>query len=128
MDEKVLVATRRSLHAVAEQLLAGPQYRERGTIRLRASPGGFAQVQGPVRVDGTDLVAGDHRVPLAGTIGEVAAAAGLAAGVPEGLYGDHADWAEDEALVNALVAAGHPSTPGFNEPRYPPRGRAARVG
>ena len=30
------------------------------------------------------------------------------------------DWtAEDEAAVNALVAPGHPSTPGFNDPRYP---------
>jgi aryl-alcohol dehydrogenase-like predicted oxidoreductase len=36
--------------------------------------------------------------------------------------------AEDEALVNSLVAAGHPSTPGFNEPRYPPMGRRARAG
>ncbi|MBN9100991.1 MULTISPECIES: hypothetical protein [unclassified Pseudonocardia] len=106
MDENVLVATRRSLHAVAEHLLAGPQYRERGTIRLRASPGGLAQVQGPVRVDGTDLVVGEHRVPLAGTIAEVAAAAGLAAGVPEGLYGDHADWADGEELTVDPGAAG----------------------
>jgi hypothetical protein len=40
MDEHVLSATRRSLHAVAEQLLAGPQHREQGTIRLRVSPPG----------------------------------------------------------------------------------------
>lgn len=104
MDENVLVATRRSLHAVAEHLLAGPQYRESATIRLRASPGGFAQVRGPVRVDGTDLVAGDRRVPLAGPIADVAAAAGLVAGVPEGLYADHAEWVED--LVVDAVAAG----------------------
>lgn len=106
MDEHVLTATRRSLHAVAEHLLAGPQYRERSTIRLRASPGGFAQVQGLVRVDGTDLVVGSRRVPLAGTIGVVAAAAGLVAGVPEGLYGDHADWADDEEVAVDPVAAG----------------------
>ena len=30
MDEHAVVATRRSLHAVAERLLAGPQYREHG--------------------------------------------------------------------------------------------------
>ncbi len=99
MDEHVLTATRRSLHAVAEQLLAGPQYRENSTIRLRASPGGFAQVQGPIHVDGTHLVAGGRRVPLTGSISAVAAAAGLVAGVPDGLYGDHAVWADDEDLA-----------------------------
>ncbi len=31
--------------------------------------------------------------------------------------------ADDEALVNALVAPGHPSTPGFNDPAYPLIGR-----
>jgi aryl-alcohol dehydrogenase-like predicted oxidoreductase len=31
--------------------------------------------------------------------------------------------AEDEALVNTLVASGHPSTPGFNDPSYPLNGR-----
>ena len=44
MDEQVLVATRRALHAVAEQVLAGPQYRSAGTIRLNITPGGFGQV------------------------------------------------------------------------------------
>jgi len=31
--------------------------------------------------------------------------------------------AEDEALVDALVRPGHPSTPGYNDPAYPFRGR-----
>jgi aryl-alcohol dehydrogenase-like predicted oxidoreductase len=31
--------------------------------------------------------------------------------------------AEDEALVDSLVAPGHPSTPGFNDPAYPLNGR-----
>ena len=31
--------------------------------------------------------------------------------------------AEDEALVNSLVRAGHPSTPGFSDPQYPIYGR-----
>ncbi len=39
----------------------------------------------------------------------------------------HAFGAEDEALVEALVAPGHPSTPGFNDPRYPITGRRPRV-
>ena len=35
---------------------------------------------------------------------------------------------EDEAMANALVASGHPSTPGYNDPQYPIEGRFARVG
>lgn len=31
--------------------------------------------------------------------------------------------AEDEALVNELVAPGHPSTPGYSDPAYPVEGR-----
>lgn len=31
--------------------------------------------------------------------------------------------AEDEALVDGLVAPGHPSTPGYNDPQYPLEGR-----
>jgi aryl-alcohol dehydrogenase (NADP+) len=33
--------------------------------------------------------------------------------------------AEDEALIDGLVPAGHPSTPGFNDPAYPLEGRPA---
>lgn len=36
--------------------------------------------------------------------------------------------AEDEALVDALVPAGHPSTPGYSDPAYPVEGRPARTG
>lgn len=36
--------------------------------------------------------------------------------------------AEDEALIDALVAPGHPSTPGYTDPRYPVTGRRPRVG
>lgn len=35
--------------------------------------------------------------------------------------------AEDEALVDRLVASGHPSTPGYNDPQYPIEGRVSRV-
>jgi aryl-alcohol dehydrogenase (NADP+) len=31
--------------------------------------------------------------------------------------------ADDEALIDALVSSGHPSTPGFNDPAYPIEGR-----
>ena len=35
----------------------------------------------------------------------------------------------DEALVDSLVAPGHPSTPGYNDPQYPlpPRRRRTMV-
>ncbi len=36
--------------------------------------------------------------------------------------------AEDEALVDGLVAIGHPSTPGYNDPAYPIEGRVPRTG
>jgi aryl-alcohol dehydrogenase-like predicted oxidoreductase len=32
---------------------------------------------------------------------------------------------EDEALVASMVAPGHPSTPGYNDPQYPLTGRPA---
>lgn len=34
---------------------------------------------------------------------------------------------EDEALVDSLVPAGHPSTPGYSDPAYPLEGRVSRV-
>lgn len=36
---------------------------------------------------------------------------------------DYAFTLEDEALVDALVKPGHPSTPGYSDPVYPPTGR-----
>ncbi len=33
---------------------------------------------------------------------------------------------EDEEFVDSLVHPGHPSTPGYNDPRYPPAGRIPR--
>jgi aryl-alcohol dehydrogenase-like predicted oxidoreductase len=40
---------------------------------------------------------------------------------------DYRFTAEDEALIDRLVASGHPSTPGFNDPAYPIEGRGART-
>ena len=36
--------------------------------------------------------------------------------------------AEDESLIDSLVRPGHPSTPGYNDPNYPLRGRPGREG
>jgi aryl-alcohol dehydrogenase-like predicted oxidoreductase len=41
---------------------------------------------------------------------------------------EHRFTAEDEALVDRLVATGHPSTPGYNDPQYPIEGRLPRTG
>ncbi|NLD55199.1 MAG: aldo/keto reductase [Burkholderiaceae bacterium] len=41
---------------------------------------------------------------------------------------DHRFEAQDEALVDSLVPAGHPSTPGYSDPAYPIEGRQSRAG
>jgi hypothetical protein len=67
MDEQTLVSTRRALHGVAELILAGPQYRLGGGIRLRVVPGGFGTVAAPdLRVDGHLLVAPGGSIELSG--------------------------------------------------------------
>jgi hypothetical protein len=105
MDEHAVTATRRSLHAVAEQVLAGPQYRAAGTIRLRVTPGGFGQVVGPLRVEGTELRGDGLRVALRGTVADVAAAAGVEPAAPT-IYHDHADLGPaDELAVDPAAAA-----------------------
>ncbi|MDE2378666.1 aldo/keto reductase [Bradyrhizobium sp.] len=40
---------------------------------------------------------------------------------------DYRFTADDEALIDALVTPGHPSTPGYNDPAYPIEGRRART-
>jgi hypothetical protein len=106
VDEQVLVTTRQALHAVAEQVLAGPQYRAEGTIRLTITPGGFGQVEGPLRIEGGDLVGERGRVPVRGTIAELAAQVGVEPGVPEGLYSDHAELGPADAIdVDPAAAA-----------------------
>lgn len=75
-----LVATRRSLHGVAELLLAGPQHARSGTIRLRATPGGFGTVSEPeLRVRGDRLLGPGGE---AGLDGRTASDLGEAVGVP----------------------------------------------
>ncbi|MER7277712.1 hypothetical protein ABT369_25055 [Dactylosporangium sp. NPDC000244] len=107
--------TRRSLHGLAELVLAGPQYRASGTIRLRVTGGGFATVAAPdLRVTADALlVGGERRVALAGrTLGEIAADAGVEPGAPADLYPDGSgatagDWVvldRAEEILAAFVA------------------------
>jgi hypothetical protein len=109
-----LAATRRSLHAVAELVLAGPQYRATGELRLAVTPGGFATYALPrIRVDGPFLVATD-RAPIAihgRTARSLAAAVGVEGGRPEDSYRDGSGVGMDTALtlwpdsVEAVMAA-----------------------
>jgi hypothetical protein len=102
MSDEQLATARRSLHAVAELVLAGPQYRLTGKLRLRVVPGGFATVLTPeLRAVGTG-VAGDGgaAVPIDGhTARALGAELGVKAGRPEGAYADGAGVDPDETLT-----------------------------
>jgi hypothetical protein len=102
-----LTATRSSLHAVAEMLLAGPQFRRSGTIRLRALTGGFGTVTDPdVRVVGTTLIFGGEKVPLSSTtIGELATTVGLEAGAPTNYDGGSGATADTRVDVDPEAAS-----------------------
>jgi hypothetical protein len=89
LSDPNVAASRRALHAVAELVLAGPQYRRSGTIRLQVRPGGFGTVADPdLAVLGAELIAGARRIPLVGKLHALAEQAGLDAGAPAGLYHD----------------------------------------
>jgi hypothetical protein len=109
MDTETYTATRLALHGVAELLLAGPQHRASGTIRLRVTPNGFGTVAAPdVRVAGDRLVHGDRSVPLAAaSYGELAERAGLAAGGPAGVYPDGSGAVPDDPVHVDPAAAAH---------------------
>jgi len=75
-----LVATRTSLHALAELVLAGPQHELTGRIVLAVRPNGFGTILEPeLTVNGTELVTSDgRRIPLDGrAIAAVAKEAGV---------------------------------------------------
>ena len=106
MADETLITARRSLHAVAERLLAGPEYRAVGGIALRVVPGGFATAEGPaIRVDRAELVLDEaRRVPLIGRIADVAVAAGLTEGPPADLYHDHSDLGAEPLQLDPSAA------------------------
>jgi hypothetical protein len=82
--------SRRSLHALAELVLAGPRYRQTGRLRLRIGPTGFQTWDDPVvAVTGADLVGGGRRFPVDGlTYEQAASRAGLAASRLDDVYDD----------------------------------------
>ncbi len=92
-----LSRTRRALHAVAELVIAGPQYAASGDIRLRASGAGFAGWVSDVGVAGTDLVTPGGPVPLRGTVADVARRAGIAARSLRDVYSGGPQFSVDES-------------------------------
>jgi hypothetical protein len=116
-EPQLLVAARRQLHAVAENFIAGPQYRRYGTIRLRVGPDGFAGVALGVAVQGTTLVWASGSMPLAGSVADVIAESGVDVGpAPADVYpaaaplhpGDVLDIDPDAAaIILRTLYAGH---------------------
>ncbi|NUR97574.1 MAG: hypothetical protein HOV67_20250 [Kribbellaceae bacterium] len=105
MDERSSAVTRRSLHGVAELVLAGPQYRNGHGIRLRVAPGGFSTLDGSVRVDGELLVTPTKSVPLTGTYASLATAVGLEPRALNDVYSGGPGVSPDEQLSVDPVAA-----------------------
>jgi hypothetical protein len=101
-----LRAARRTLHALAELLMAGPQHRASGTIRLRVRSGGFATVADPpVRLEGVHLIGPSGRAAVLGcTATELADAVGVTAGAPEGVYADTSGVGVNDALTGTALA------------------------
>ena len=83
--DDVYVDTRRQLRGVAESLIAGPQHRAAGTIRLAARPDGFTGVAIPIAVHGTELVWPNGAAPLTGPINALAAPREWTPGRPMGI-------------------------------------------
>ncbi len=107
MSLENLEPTRRSLHGVAELVLAGPQYAASRTIRLRVTPGGFGTVAAPdLRVDGLELVTPTARLPLVGTFADLARAVGVQARALRNVYAAGPDVGENDAVEVDPAAAG----------------------
>jgi hypothetical protein len=129
MDSQALTRTRRTLHGLAELLLAGPQYAAGNGIRLRPVPGGFATVKAPdVRVDGVDLVSADVRVPIRGTYADLARQLGVRARPLNDVYSDGPGISPDDivdvdreaaALVADAFAVGAEAMAGFAPEQEP---------
>jgi hypothetical protein len=94
------VATRHSLHGLAEVVLAGPRYVAGGSMRLRADDEGIRTWDDPpVRLQAGDLVVDGRRTALDGlTFGEAAAAVGLTARTLDHAYHDGPHVALDERV------------------------------
>jgi hypothetical protein len=102
--EERYVRTRTQLRGIAESLIAGPQYRATGTIRLAVRPNGFAGTRLDVSVSGTELVGPRGRIELSGPVSVIAEAVGVDFGPPAGVY-DIADPMPADATIAVDAAA-----------------------
>src|SRR3990170_4206452 len=108
----VLIATRQSLHRVAEHLLAATRKRATGEITLAQGPDGFRTPELPdgtvLAVVGTELLvlgpSGDRRIALT-TLAEVAGHAGVQAGFPWTQHPPATPFEPDAPLVVDAAAA-----------------------
>jgi hypothetical protein len=107
MNRQAMELTRRTLHGLAELVLAGPQYAETHEIALRVTSGGFATTTTPhLRVEGLELVAPTLRLPLDGTFAELATAAGVEARALRDVYDDGPGVdLDDQVVVDPQSAA-----------------------
>lgn len=90
-SEELLARTRAGLHAVVECVMAGPQHRTSGTIRLAVVPGAIETVAEPrLRLGAESLSGHGGEASLLGATSLLAlgAAVGVQPGPPEGVYGD----------------------------------------
>lgn len=103
----MLEATRRSLHAVAELLLAGPQFDQSQSIELQVTAGGFGTTAAPdVRVDGAEVVAGDLRFALTGrSVAELGTAIGVEPRSLRDVYDDGPELGPHEPLIVDTASA-----------------------
>jgi hypothetical protein len=104
MDIDTYVSTRRQLRGVAESLIAGPQHRATGTIRLAVRADGFVGVELPLAVHGGEFSWLDGSAPLSGRVGDLAEAADLQFGPPDGVY-EITDPLAVDAVLNIDSAA-----------------------
>jgi hypothetical protein len=101
LDPEVLARTRTGLHAVVEGVMAGPQHRESGTIRLAVEPGAIQTVADPrLRLTPTTLAGPGGDASLLGATSQLAlaAAVGVSPGAPVDLYSDTSGIDVDEPL------------------------------
>lgn len=103
--ENAYVTTRRQLRGVAESLIAGPQFRAAGTIRLAVRPDGFVGVELPLAVHGVEFCWQDGAAPLRGRAADLATAADITFGPPDGVYDVVDPLSADEELDVDPVAA-----------------------
>lgn len=104
MDDATLAATRRSLHGLAELVIAGPQFRSLGSIELRVHPDGIAGAVADVAISGRELVGPDGRVGLGGTCRSLAGAVGLEPSDLNDVYASGSGVDPDEELTFDMEA------------------------